>query len=89
MDDSIAHKRSAFRNYLRLLAHRAPGLSPDQGKRLPRALLDSQKVPAAVLGSTDSKGYRQVMKDQALFQEYTMLMACLAHGTRMQDTPLG
>lgn len=86
---SIVHKRSAFRNYLRLLARHAPGLSPDQGKRLHRALLDCQKVPARLFGRSDSKGYRQLMKDQALCQEYTMLMACLAHGTRMQDTPLG
>jgi len=86
---SIVHKRSAFRNYLRLLAHHAPGLSPAQGKRLHRVLFDSQTVPVGLLGRTDSIGYRQVMKDEALCQEYTMLMACLASGTRMQDTSIG
>jgi len=86
---SIEYKRSAFRKYLSLLAHHTPGLSPEQGKRLYGALLDSQKVPAGLFGRTNSEGYRQVMKDKALRQEYTMLTTCLAHGSRMQDTPTG
>lgn len=86
---SIEYKRSAFRKYLALLAHHTPRLSPEQGKRLYRALLDSQKVPVGLLGTTNSEGYRQVMQDKAVYQEYTMLKTCLKNGARMQDTPTG
>lgn len=86
---SIEYKRSAFRQYLALLAHHTPRLNPEQGKRLYRDLLGSQQVPVGLLGKTNSEGYRQVMQDKVVYQEYKMLKTCLKNGVRMEDTLLG
>lgn len=86
---SIEHKRSVFRDYMVLLCDCASGLDSAQRKSLYRHLHDSQKVPVGWLGKTNSDGYRQVMKDKALFQEYKMLKSHLAQGDLMSDTETG
>lgn len=86
---SIEHKRSVFRDHMALLCDFAAGLDPAQRKSLYRHLHDSQKVPVGLLGKTNSDGYRQVMKDRALRQEYKMLKSHLAQGILMSDTDAG
>lgn len=86
---SIEHKRSLFREHMALLCDFAAGLDPAQRKRLYRHLHDSQRVPVGLLGKTNSDGYRQVMKDKALRQEYKMLKSHLAQGSLMSDTDAG
>lgn len=85
---SIEYKRSAFRQYFILLAQHTPSLKPELRKRLYGALHDSQKAPRWI-GKTNSEGYRQVMRDEALQWEYRMLKACLKWGGVMQDSPTG